>query len=50
MIFFFVVLIDFLQGVLEAVKIKCSGYPTYRTFSEFITRFGILAPEVVNGK
>uniref|UniRef100_A0A803PGQ9 Uncharacterized protein n=1 Tax=Cannabis sativa TaxID=3483 RepID=A0A803PGQ9_CANSA len=36
-------------GVLEAVRIKCSGYPTYRTFFEFLSRFGILAPEVLKG-
>ncbi|XP_062073083.1 myosin-9 [Humulus lupulus] len=36
-------------GVLEAVRIKCSGYPTYRSFFEFLTRFGILAPEVLKG-
>ncbi|KAF4358122.1 hypothetical protein F8388_009405 [Cannabis sativa] len=34
-------------GVLEAVRIKCSGYPTYRTFFEFLSRFGILAPEIL---
>ncbi|XP_048430088.1 myosin-16-like isoform X7 [Pyrus x bretschneideri] len=33
-------------GVLEAVRIKCAGYPTYRSFSEFLTRFRVLAPEV----
>ncbi|KAH7517346.1 hypothetical protein FEM48_Zijuj09G0053800 [Ziziphus jujuba var. spinosa] len=36
-------------GVLEAVRIKCAGYPTYRSFFEFLTRFGILAPEVLKG-
>ncbi|KAG6576036.1 Myosin-11, partial [Cucurbita argyrosperma subsp. sororia] len=36
-------------GVLEAVRIKCAGYPTHRTFSEFLSRFGILAPEVLEG-
>ncbi|KAL5538691.1 hypothetical protein UlMin_045979 [Ulmus minor] len=34
-------------GVLEAVRIKCAGYPTCRSFIEFLTRFGILAPEVL---
>ncbi|CAL9023586.1 unnamed protein product [Prunus brigantina] len=34
-------------GVLEAVRIKCAGYPTYRSFFEFLTRFRILAPEVL---
>ncbi|XP_022959885.1 myosin-9 isoform X3 [Cucurbita moschata] len=36
-------------GVLEAVRIKCAGYPTHRTFSEFLSRFGVLAPEVLEG-
>ncbi|KAE7997787.1 hypothetical protein FH972_002391 [Carpinus fangiana] len=36
-------------GVLEAVRIKCTGYPTCRTFFEFLTRFGILAPEALEG-
>ncbi|EXC31921.1 Myosin-J heavy chain [Morus notabilis] len=36
-------------GVLEAVRVKCSGYPTYRSFLQFLTRFGILAPEVLKG-
>ncbi|GMI76119.1 MYOSIN XI E [Hibiscus trionum] len=34
-------------GVLEAIRVKCEGYPTNRTFSEFINRFAILAPEVL---
>ncbi|XP_051118886.1 myosin-11-like [Andrographis paniculata] len=36
-------------GVLEAIRISCAGYPTRKTFFEFINRFGILAPEVVEG-
>ncbi|XP_038979493.1 myosin-6-like isoform X3 [Phoenix dactylifera] len=36
-------------GVLEAIRISCAGYPTRRTFDEFIDRFGILAPEVLDG-
>ncbi|KAJ9700868.1 hypothetical protein PVL29_006277 [Vitis rotundifolia] len=36
-------------GVLEAIRISCAGYPTRRTFVEFIARFGILAPDVLNG-
>ncbi|PKA62171.1 DNA topoisomerase III [Apostasia shenzhenica] len=32
-------------GVLEAVRISLSGYPTRRTYSEFIDRFGILDPK-----
>ncbi|KAK8611780.1 hypothetical protein V6N13_131822 [Hibiscus sabdariffa] len=34
-------------GVLEAIRVKCEGYPTHRTFSEFINRFAILAPDVL---
>ncbi|EPS63247.1 hypothetical protein M569_11538, partial [Genlisea aurea] len=34
-------------GVLEAIRISRSGYPTHKTFYEFIHRFGILAPEVL---
>ncbi|KAG1354825.1 Myosin-6 [Cocos nucifera] len=36
-------------GVLEAIRISCAGYPTRRTFDEFVDRFGILAPEVLDG-
>ncbi|KAF8392246.1 hypothetical protein HHK36_022588 [Tetracentron sinense] len=36
-------------GVLEAIRISCAGYPTRRTFFEFLNRFGILAPEVLEG-
>ncbi|XP_028790296.1 myosin-11-like [Neltuma alba] len=36
-------------GVLEAIRISCAGYPTRRLFFEFAHRFGILAPEVVDG-
>ncbi|KAH9665086.1 Myosin-17 [Citrus sinensis] len=36
-------------GVLEAIRISCAGYPTRRTFYEFVNRFGILAPEVLEG-
>uniref|UniRef100_A0A2C9WMD3 Myosin motor domain-containing protein n=2 Tax=Manihot esculenta TaxID=3983 RepID=A0A2C9WMD3_MANES len=36
-------------GVLEAIRIKCSGYPTHMTFSEFLQRFGMLAPEILRG-
>lgn len=38
------------QGVLEAIRISCAGYPTRRTFYEFLNRFGLLAPEVLEGK
>jgi len=37
-----------IQGVLEAIRISCAGYPTKRTFDEFIDRFGMLAPELVD--
>ncbi|KAF3961039.1 hypothetical protein CMV_014301 [Castanea mollissima] len=36
-------------GVLEAVRIKCAGYPIHRTFDDFLNRFGSLAPEVFEG-
>ncbi|XP_042384069.1 protein OPAQUE1-like [Zingiber officinale] len=36
-------------GVLEAVRISLAGYPTRRFYSEFIDRFGILAPEFLYG-
>ncbi|KAL6637848.1 hypothetical protein ACP70R_025420 [Stipagrostis hirtigluma subsp. patula] len=35
-------------GVLEAIRISCAGYPTKRTFDEFIDRFGMLTPELVD--
>lgn len=38
------------QGVLEAVRISLAGYPTRRTYSEFVDRFGILAPEFLDGR
>ncbi|KAL5976871.1 hypothetical protein ACLOJK_021206 [Asimina triloba] len=37
------------KGVLEAIRISCAGYPTRRTFYEFLHRFGVLAPEVLEG-
>ncbi|KAL9685470.1 hypothetical protein QQ045_022920 [Rhodiola kirilowii] len=36
-------------GVLEAIRISCAGYPTRKPFFEFVDRFGILAPEVMDG-
>ncbi|KAM0914352.1 hypothetical protein ACQ4PT_011551 [Festuca glaucescens] len=36
-------------GVLEAIRISCAGYPTRRTFYEFLHRFGILAPDALEG-
>uniref|UniRef100_A0A804ICQ5 Uncharacterized protein n=1 Tax=Musa acuminata subsp. malaccensis TaxID=214687 RepID=A0A804ICQ5_MUSAM len=35
--------------VLEAIRISCAGYPTRRTFYEFLLRFSLLAPEVLEG-
>ncbi|KAJ4708904.1 putative myosin [Melia azedarach] len=36
-------------GVLEAVRISLAGYPTRRTYSEFVDRFGLLALEFMDG-
>ncbi|KAI3469890.1 hypothetical protein Pfo_026553 [Paulownia fortunei] len=36
-------------GVMEAIRISCAGYPTRKTFDEFISRFKILEPNVLNG-
>ncbi|XP_077248114.1 myosin-11-like [Tasmannia lanceolata] len=36
-------------GVLEAIRISMAGYPTRRSFYEFLHRFGILAPEALEG-
>uniref|UniRef100_A0A0E0QYN5 Myosin motor domain-containing protein n=1 Tax=Oryza rufipogon TaxID=4529 RepID=A0A0E0QYN5_ORYRU len=33
------------SGVLEAIRISLAGYPTRRTYTEFIDRFGLLVPE-----
>ncbi|KAF5194608.1 Myosin [Thalictrum thalictroides] len=35
-------------GVMEAIRISCAGYPTRRTFAEFVDRFGILAPNILD--
>lgn len=37
-------------GVMEAIRISCAGFPSRRTFDEFIGRFGILAPDVLDGR
>ncbi|KAK4842615.1 hypothetical protein QYF36_024789 [Acer negundo] len=37
------------QGVLEAIRISCAGYPTKKTFDEFLDRFGVLAPDALDG-
>ncbi|XP_057524862.1 myosin-15 [Amaranthus tricolor] len=36
-------------GVLEAVRISLAGYPTRRTYAEFVDRFGLLVPEAMDG-
>ncbi|KAF3775094.1 Myosin-15 [Nymphaea thermarum] len=36
-------------GVLEAVRISLAGYPTRRTYAEFLDRFGILGTEFMDG-
>ncbi|MQM03597.1 hypothetical protein Taro_036381 [Colocasia esculenta] len=36
-------------GVLEAIRISCAGYPTKRAFDEFLDRFGMLAPDLLDG-
>lgn len=33
---------------MEAIRISCAGYPTRKAFDEFIDRFGLLAPEVLD--
>ncbi|KAE9445891.1 hypothetical protein C3L33_22213, partial [Rhododendron williamsianum] len=37
-------------GVMEAIRISCAGFPTRRTFDEFISRFRIIAPDVLDGR
>ncbi|KAH7859230.1 hypothetical protein Vadar_033420 [Vaccinium darrowii] len=37
-------------GVMEAIRISCAGFPTRRTFDEFIARFRIIAPDVSDGR
>ncbi|KAK7308383.1 hypothetical protein VNO77_41987 [Canavalia gladiata] len=36
-------------GVMEAIRISCAGYPTRKTFDEFVQRFSILEPKVLKG-
>ncbi|XP_051133264.1 myosin-8-like [Andrographis paniculata] len=36
-------------GVMEAIRISCAGYPTRKTFQEFIQRFKILDQSVLHG-
>ncbi|KAL2463486.1 Myosin-6 [Forsythia ovata] len=35
-------------GVMEAIRISCAGYPTRKTFDEFISRFKILEPSILS--
>ncbi|XP_071718117.1 myosin-9 [Rutidosis leptorrhynchoides] len=35
-------------GVLEAIRISCAGYPTNKCFTDFVSRFGLLVPEVLH--
>lgn len=35
---------------MEAIRISMAGYPTRRPFYEFLDRFGILSPEVLDGR
>ncbi|KAL0732301.1 hypothetical protein Bca4012_008510 [Brassica carinata] len=35
-------------GVMEAIRISCAGYPTRKHFDEFLNRFSILAPQVLD--
>jgi len=35
---------------MEAIRISCAGYPTRKTFDEFADRFGLLAPEAMDGR
>lgn len=34
--------------MLEAVRISLAGYPTRRNYSDFVDRFGLLAPEFMD--
>ena len=35
------------QGVMEAIRISCAGYPTRKNFDEFVQRFTILEPKIL---
>ncbi|KAE9446189.1 hypothetical protein C3L33_21913, partial [Rhododendron williamsianum] len=37
------------KGVLEAVRISLAGYPTRKTYHEFVDRFGLIALDVIDG-
>ncbi|XP_073135528.1 myosin-6-like [Henckelia pumila] len=36
-------------GVMEAIRISCAGYPSRKPFDEFLNRFKILEPSVLDG-
>ncbi|KAA8546249.1 hypothetical protein F0562_003012 [Nyssa sinensis] len=36
-------------GVLEAVRISLAGYPTRKTYHEFVDRFGLVALDIMDG-
>ncbi|KAM7507421.1 hypothetical protein LguiA_017874 [Lonicera macranthoides] len=36
-------------GVLEAVRISLAGYPTRKTYHEFVDRFGLIVMEIMDG-
>ncbi|KAI4377017.1 hypothetical protein MLD38_014713 [Melastoma candidum] len=36
-------------GVLEAIRISLAGYPTRRSYSQFVDRFGILTLDLLDG-
>ncbi|KAG4131257.1 hypothetical protein ERO13_D09G195300v2 [Gossypium hirsutum] len=35
-------------GVMEAIRISCAGFPSRKSFREFVARFSLLAPEVLS--
>ncbi|XP_027081188.2 myosin-15 isoform X2 [Coffea eugenioides] len=37
-------------GVLEAVRISLAGYPSRKTYHEFVDRFGIIALDMMDGR
>uniref|UniRef100_A0A0E0D4P9 Myosin motor domain-containing protein n=1 Tax=Oryza meridionalis TaxID=40149 RepID=A0A0E0D4P9_9ORYZ len=37
------------SSIGSPIRISCAGYPTRKTFYEFVNRFGVLAPEVLEG-
>ncbi|CAL0316881.1 unnamed protein product [Lupinus luteus] len=35
---------------MEAIRISCAGFPTRKTIDEFVDRYGLLAPEALDGR